>query len=59
MLGFILMLLFGLTFLHGDVVEVEAWKKKSPSDITDLLSIQERLRELLPDAGPSPNPKRA
>ena len=44
------MLLFGLIFLHGDVVEVEAWKKKSPSDITDLLSIQERLRELLPDA---------
>ena len=31
-------------------MEVEAWKKKSPSDITDLLSIQERLRELLPDA---------
>lgn len=50
MLGLILTLLFGLIFLHGDVVEVEAWKKKSPSDITDLLSIQERLRELLPDA---------
>ena len=31
-------------------MEVEAWKKKSPSDITDLLSIQERLRELIPDA---------
>ena len=44
------MFLFGLVFLNGDVVEVEAWKKKSPSDITDLLSIQERLRELLPDA---------
>ena len=50
MSGLILILLFGLIFLHGDVVEVEAWKKKSPSDITDLLSIQERLRELLPDA---------
>jgi serine protease Do len=50
MLGLILTLLFGLIFLHGDVVEVEAWKKKSPSDITDLLSIQEHLRELLPDA---------
>ena len=50
MIGLIFMLLFGLFFLHGDVVEVEAWKKKSPSDITDLLSIQERLRELLPDA---------
>ena len=50
MLGLILTLLFGLIFLHGDVEEVEAWKKKSPSDITDLLSIQERLRELLPDA---------
>ena len=50
MLGLILTFLFGLIFLHGDVVEVEAWKKKSPSDITDLLSIQERLRELLPDA---------
>jgi serine protease Do len=50
MLGPILTLLFGLIFLHGDVVEVEAWKKKSPSDITDLLSIQEHLRELLPDA---------
>ncbi len=50
MLGLILTLLFGLIFLHGEVVEVEAWKKKSPSDITDLLSIQERLRELLPNA---------
>ena len=50
MLGLITMLFLGLYFLHGDVVEVKAWKKKSPTDITDLLSIQERLRELLPDA---------
>jgi serine protease Do len=50
MLGLITMLFLGLYFLHGDVVEVEAWKKKSPTDITDLLSIQERLRKLLPDA---------
>ena len=50
MLRLVIILLLGLSILHGDVVELDAWKKKSPSDITDLLSIQKRLRELLPEA---------
>ena len=50
MLRLVITLLLGLYILHGDVVELDAWKKKSPSDITDLLSIQKRLRELLPEA---------
>ena len=34
----------------ADVVDVEAWQKESPSDVGDLLDIQNRLQELLPNA---------
>ena len=44
--------LFALAFLfsalHADIVSKKSWLKKAPEDINDLISIQERLRTLLP-----------
>ena len=34
----------------ADIVDVEAWQKESPSNVGDLLDIQNRLQELLPNA---------
>ena len=50
MLKLITIFLLGLNVVHGDMVDLAAWEKQSPEDLTDLLAIQERLRELLPDA---------
>lgn len=50
MVKLITIFLLGLNVVHGDMVDLAAWEKQSPEDLTDLLAIQERLRELLPDA---------
>ena len=50
MIKFATLLLLLTRPLWGDVVNLEAWQKKSPSDIADLLSIQNRLQKLLPNA---------
>ena len=34
----------------ADVVDLQAWQKKSPANVSDLLAIQNRLQELLPEA---------
>ena len=39
---------FILSVLHADIVSKKSWLKKSPENIDDLISIQERLRTLLP-----------
>ena len=39
---------FLFSALHADIVSKESWLKKAPEDINDLISIQERLRTLLP-----------
>ena len=50
MVKLITIFLLGLNVVHGDMVDLAAWEKQSPEDVKDLLAIQERLRELLPDA---------
>ena len=50
MIKLITIFLLGLNVVHGDMVDLAAWEKQSPEDLTDLLAIRERLRELLPDA---------
>ena len=39
---------FLFSALYADIVSKESWLKKAPEDINDLISIQERLRTLLP-----------
>ena len=39
---------FLFSALHADIVSKKSWLKKAPEDINDLISIQERLRTLLP-----------
>ena len=39
-----------LSAAYADIVSEQSWKKTAPENINDLIEIQNRLRNLLPDA---------
>ena len=43
-------LLITLIRVQAEVVDTQAWEKRSPENTDDLLAIQKRLKELLPGA---------